>query len=430
MKKITTLLFIAIVMLYANAAIAQFTANGERLTYVLQEDWKVNGTTGVGAWRNQSRENYTYPSGTSANIVIDSFTTAGAWSKSGQYIFTTTSTGAISSFVAQSWVAASNTWKNYYRINYTYVNNDPNKPSFEFAETADPTGSTWSPFSQRFYTYSSSFLAEELYKTYTNGVSQPQSKTIYPVPAQYPAEKQEQTYSTLTATWDNATKTLYTYNTTNQVASETELYYYAADGSYVNNKRTNNTYTNGDLATVLTSSYAEDVDTVTGAPIPIWLPTDRELRTYNPAHAELTNRQQRTNDNGASYYDDRTIDYTLNAANNPIVALHKKLVSSGSLINNYRRTAQYAVVTATDAVAPNAVAFQVFPNPASDNITLSRDTDGVGVLYITNEIGQVVKLQNVISAQESISLQAFPAGSYRISVLQNGNIATKTVVKF
>jgi hypothetical protein len=74
----------------------------------------------------------------------------------------------------------------------------------------------------------------------------------------------------------------------------------------------------------------------------------------------------------------------------------------------------------------SAFAFSVFPNPATDRITLSLTSTDFNTLEIFNSLGVLVHTSNVFGSQVIVDVSVFPVGYYVVRV----NGLTQTFVKF
>jgi hypothetical protein len=73
----------------------------------------------------------------------------------------------------------------------------------------------------------------------------------------------------------------------------------------------------------------------------------------------------------------------------------------------------------------SAAAFSLFPNPATDRVTLSLTSTVFSSIEIFNSLGALVHSSNVLGSQTSIDVSVFPAGYYVVRV----NGTSKTFVK-
>ena len=70
----------------------------------------------------------------------------------------------------------------------------------------------------------------------------------------------------------------------------------------------------------------------------------------------------------------------------------------------------------------SAFAFNLFPNPATDRITLSLTSTDFSKIEIFNSLGALVYTSNVLGLQAIIDVSVFPTGYYVVRV--NGMSST------
>jgi hypothetical protein len=71
---------------------------------------------------------------------------------------------------------------------------------------------------------------------------------------------------------------------------------------------------------------------------------------------------------------------------------------------------------------------QVYPNPASSEVTIKADNGRYNSFAITNSIGQEVMQQNLTNNETSVNVKALPAGVYYITLKgTDGNVVRKLV---
>ncbi|MFT4061375.1 MAG: M43 family zinc metalloprotease [Edaphocola sp.] len=90
------------------------------------------------------------------------------------------------------------------------------------------------------------------------------------------------------------------------------------------------------------------------------------------------------------------------------------------------------IVTAT--IAPTSSAYKVFPNPATDNLTITVPTKGAYRFQLTNSMGQIVSKSNsrtlAANGSHSIDLRKEAAGIYYLQIVdENGQPTNVKVVK-
>jgi hypothetical protein len=85
-------------------------------------------------------------------------------------------------------------------------------------------------------------------------------------------------------------------------------------------------------------------------------------------------------------------------------------------------TAQFATCTSSgiEEVRSAKAAFQLFPNPAKEQVTVSLPEHTVGTLAVFDLSGKAVKNQAINGASVVINTSAFAAGTYIIRVVKDG----------
>ncbi len=72
--------------------------------------------------------------------------------------------------------------------------------------------------------------------------------------------------------------------------------------------------------------------------------------------------------------------------------------------------------------------FEVFPNPANENITIKTDVSGAEII-ILNSIGQLVYKNNPDASETTIDISQFQSGLYFIQLIKEGKTQTKKIIK-
>ena len=85
---------------------------------------------------------------------------------------------------------------------------------------------------------------------------------------------------------------------------------------------------------------------------------------------------------------------------------------------------EFGYFQSTSGVNENEITYSIYPNPATDNITVNADN--FRTIDIYNNCGQLVLSTN----ENSINVSDLEAGVYFVSVIfDNGNVSVKKVVK-
>ncbi len=72
---------------------------------------------------------------------------------------------------------------------------------------------------------------------------------------------------------------------------------------------------------------------------------------------------------------------------------------------------------------------EIFPNPAADELTISMDMGAYGDFTVTNNLGQQLMQQKIMSAQTKVDLVNLPAGVYYITFIGDSGTEVKKFVK-
>lgn len=130
-----------------------------------------------------------------------------------------------------------------------------------------------------------------------------------------------------------------------------------------------------------------------------------------------------------------TFEFTYNANNNPVKMEMKYVIQSIPLtVTRMNMYYENYFDLGIDNGVSKVSKLSVYPNPATDKITLSFDKQNSNtvILTIVNAAGQVIarssrKLEN---NNVDVSLMGLQAGTYYINAqMSNGNIASTTIVK-
>ncbi|MGI4865295.1 MAG: discoidin domain-containing protein [Janthinobacterium lividum] len=93
-------------------------------------------------------------------------------------------------------------------------------------------------------------------------------------------------------------------------------------------------------------------------------------------------------------------------------------------------TVAYSPVVAVQPAATSIAALSIYPNPTADRATVAWETPiaGAGRWYLTNNTGQVVHaeaLSGELTTTLALDLQAYPAGSYVLTVEAGGQVVRR-----
>jgi hypothetical protein len=76
----------------------------------------------------------------------------------------------------------------------------------------------------------------------------------------------------------------------------------------------------------------------------------------------------------------------------------------------------------------NEVEFDVYPNPASNNVVVKGDLSADAVATIIDQSGRIILTTEIVNGQ-SIDISSLTNGIYMITIQDNGFVSTKSIVK-
>jgi lysophospholipase L1-like esterase len=71
----------------------------------------------------------------------------------------------------------------------------------------------------------------------------------------------------------------------------------------------------------------------------------------------------------------------------------------------------------------------IYPNPVSDMVTLSYPKNKIATLELYNNIGQLIRKQEINNASTNLSLENLTKGIYIIRIISDGSQITKRIIK-
>ncbi|MBQ2075875.1 MAG: T9SS type A sorting domain-containing protein, partial [Bacteroidales bacterium] len=83
-----------------------------------------------------------------------------------------------------------------------------------------------------------------------------------------------------------------------------------------------------------------------------------------------------------------------------------------------------ATITGIDEIASS---ISVYPNPASDIVTISAD-EAITHIEIVSITGQTLRTEEVNSDRIDCNIESIPAGTYLIRIFGNTNVYVKKLV--
>jgi hypothetical protein len=96
-------------------------------------------------------------------------------------------------------------------------------------------------------------------------------------------------------------------------------------------------------------------------------------------------------------------------------------------VHHFRTTNFYG--NAYLGLEKHALEMTVFPNPATDKLLILFGQSVMATIVITDLQGKTLHTETATEAKHTISLEALPAGTYLVSVVSEGQLETRRIVK-
>lgn len=187
----------------------------------------------------------------------------------------------------------------------------------------------------------------------------------------------------------------------------------------------NNPHCGGPIATNITGTPGGSVNTITFAPPASFSNPNGNANVICAYSCSTT-----TNQGGCNTVD-QVEDYFLDLFPGSTIFMHKVQYGCWSGTQNVSNGGTCCALTTGITASVEDKSVSVFPNPASDNLTLSYATPvDKATVKVLNVAGQVVKEINVVSGNNVVvDIAAFPAGVYFVETTNEGAIMHSKFVK-
>ena len=360
---------------------ASTTTNESKIMYTYDsfgnEIERVTQYWNNNAWENSYKDSQSYNSQNERTQHVSYQWNNNTWEISWGYKDAVTYDGNNNptKYESQEWVNHLKAFRNSYKTEITYTNNEPT----EFKESKwDTTGNQWI-LSDKYtnlvwHNYSNFEIKNYTGQSYQNG------------------------------TWVDEEKGSYVYNGSNYVAT----YEVMDNGSWALDNR--ETYTETDNFGSYTSLYENYVNGT-------WENSEKYSNTFDSHFNQTDNfNQEWISGVWQTTYQDNTV-YTYDTNGNKLTETYKGWDSQNQTMKNYHKYVYggYQVMVSVNDITNNTLQVNVFPNPASENITITTEVYPYA-LSIYNSVGQVVLSTTGVSKQELIDISSFETGVYFIKM--------------
>ena len=356
-------------------------STGNSLTELIENR---TGTT----WENDSRYSCTYDiSGNMLTKLYESWNGA-SWESVDRETYTYDAAGNIITEIYESW--EEGTWEVVYHLTYTY-DLSGNMLTVLYERWNEDA---WENIMRFTYTYDTeNHLLTELYEYWNDGAWENIDRLTYTYNTEGDMATVVYEYWEEEA-WVIGARLTYTYNAAGDILTELAEY---LEGTWVNGERFTYTYdASGNILTELYEYWEEG----------IWENGERNTYTYDDNRNSITGTYEEWS--GVSW------EPAINSYGN----IYSEQNIIGQIEDYYRYEASFASFnTGISETNTENNRIQLFPNPASDKVTINvTDVKGEYLVRIYNNLGFMVKSETANLASYEINTSALPAGMYIMEI--------------
>jgi len=337
--------------------------------------------------------------------------------------------GYLTNTLYQEWDAISSSFKDKSRI--VYSNNSDGTPSLATNQTWD--GSLWNNVSRTTYTYYSdgtekvvttqtwngSAFTDATRTTYTYNASKQILTSISEIfsgiwinatqqantyTSGYLSYNLSQTWDFIGSTWKNNTQTNYTNDPGGHPTLEVRQTW--TGSAWVNAQRTTDTYNgSGKLLTEIIENYTAGN----------FVNYSKEINTYDGSGYPTQSVSQLWDAGSSSFVNDSRSSY-LNNPNGTVSQVTSEDWNGSAWVYTQRITFTYSGPTSISETI-NEADITVYPNPASDVITIKANTGISGMVYsITDQTGKMMLKGKLNDESTSVDITQLSKGIYLLNI--------------
>lgn len=359
---------------------------------------------------------------------------------------------AFTSFTQAQLLKTEDLYEEWNGVQWEYTTNSIYSYNFNLNEeevysyTWDENQSFWDPFHRILYTYNANVQLIEQLNQSENGGWEDTGRYLYTYDGNGNLATSVHQFKSGNM-WVNANKLEYTYDGNgNQIQAISQVWD-SNNSLWVNSSKGVYTYNNGILTEELYESWDDQIS--------MWLTDGKVLSTYDGSGLLVTKTSQLWENGGWRNQSKR--EYTYNNDGN----LVKEEVSNWDTNNNawilvgkietiynnddlpYQETAQSWVTNAWQNVSRHTYTYDVpqsteelgaerlnvYPNPASDMITINLDENTQSTAMIYSADGRIVASHVFAGKVNRVPLNQLPTGSYFLQLTQGGKVYSSSFVK-
>jgi hypothetical protein len=342
-------------------------------------------------------------SGQKIQTILSETWTSGNWVKSTKGIFTYDVSGALLTSLSQTWDIPSTIWKDQTRSNYT--NNTDGTAQVVINQSWN--GSVWTNISRTTYTYNGfGKVLTAISEHWTAGNWQNYGKETNTYDGSgYLTNFLSQSWDMLSSAWKNYNQINYTNNSNGNPTGEITQVWNGVS-AWDNFLRRTNTYDG--------SNKIIKTDNELWWP-GIWLTSSRTTFTHDGLGYLTTDLFQTWDAGLVQWINFSQSKYTNNSNGTPSVVINQEWNLSG-WVNIDRSTYTYNTPTNISESIKEAD-ITVYPNPASDVITIKANTGISGMVYsITDQTGKMMLKGKLNDESTSVDITQLSKGIYLLNI--------------
>ena len=341
-------------------------------------------------------------SGQKIQTMLAETWTSSIWVKSFQTNYTYDGSGNTLTSVTQTWDVPTLAWKNQARFNYT---NNPDGTA-NVVTSQSWSGSAWTDASRTTYTYNTSKKVVTAVTEIWLGVWMNGTKQINTYDGSgYLTNTLSQTWDFISSTFKNSNQINFTNNPNGTVNVETSQTW--SGSAWENSDRTTYTYNgSGKVLTALTERWSSGS----------WKSYSLETNTYDGSGYILTELSQLWDTGPAAWKNDSRSNYTNNPNGTASQIVMQTWDGISAWNNTQRLTFTYSSPTGVNETVKEA-GFTIYPNPASDKITIKTINTFPGNSYsITDQAGKLILKGKLTDEITSVDISNLNNGIYFVNI--------------
>lgn len=275
---------------------------------------------------------------------------------------------------------------------YDAQNNLTSKTSYYYS------ASNWQPNSKQEYTYNAGKKESETYYYWDGSNWKQNSKQVFVYDNNILKRYYSLFWNNGANQWDSSSRYEYGYNASNVADTYTSYYYDVTD--WVENYRYLGTYNDKGLLVEMIEQNWNDVETD-------WDNMERVIYEYNAFDQAALVEEYSAWNAADSVWEKQDYDDRYN--------LYYEIFDDGIDIKNVHK-----------------IDFNIFPNPANENINIHTGTEQIYAIVIYDNAGRMVTQQRYAAGAQgelSVDVSNLATGAYHISVVGKNATGTKTFVK-